>query len=64
MAITTSETARLAEIQEILRSGVVEDEADGQRTKYDHDSLRKEESKLLRKSGLRPVASSINLGGF
>lgn len=59
-------TARIAELREILRSGVVEDEVDGQRVKYDHDSIRRELRELEREDnpGKRPVCASVNLGGF
>lgn len=59
-------TARINEIREILRSGVVETEIDGQRVKYNHDSLRLELLKLERADtpSRRPVAASLNLGGF
>lgn len=59
-----SNAARIAELEEILRSGVVHDEVDGQITKYDLDAVRSELRKLKARDGRRPVASSINLGGF
>lgn len=62
----SANAARIAEIQAILRSGVVEDEVDNHRVRYDVDSLRKELAKLQRQENpaRRPVSAGINLGGF
>lgn len=61
-------SARIAEIQDILRNGVVEDEVDGQRTKIDSGQLRRELRKLILDDdtlgGIRPVSARIDLGGF
>ena len=59
---------RIAEIEEILRSGVKTVTVDGVTTSFDLESLRRE-LRLLRASddalrGKRPVAARINLGGF
>lgn len=40
-------SARIRQIREILESGIVEDETDGQRTKFDPESLRKELRRLM-----------------
>ena len=59
-----SNAALIAELEERLRLAVIEDEVDGQRTKYDLDRLRMELRKLKMQDGRRPVASRIELGGF
>ena len=64
--IVPSLAAQIAELEERLRLAVVEDEADGQRTKYDLNVLNAELLKLKNKQdpSARPVASRIELGGF
>lgn len=68
MPQVSANARRIAEIQDILRSGVVEDENDGSRVKFDHDSLRKELRSLQQQdpasAARRPVVAGINLGGF
>lgn len=60
--------ARIAEIRELLRSGVSSVSTDGTSTAFDLDSLRRELRDLEAQDdvlkGRRPVASSIYLGGF
>lgn len=60
-------SARIAEIQEILR-GAKSVSVDGVTTTYEFDSLRKELRDLQQtddsQKTKRPVASSIYLGGF
>lgn len=59
-------TARIAEIEAILRNGASQVSTDGTSVSYDFDALRKE-LRLLRaeddrQKHRRPVAASINLG--
>lgn len=59
---------RIAEIQELLRTGVSSQSHDGTSTTFDLDSLRKELRQLMAtddaNANRRPVASNIYLGGF
>lgn len=68
MAEDIDNAAEINEITEVLQSGVLEDESDGQRTKYDPETLRKERRRLEQTDtaakAQRPVASRISLGGF
>ena len=61
-------SARIAEIQEILRAGATSVNVDGVNTTYNFDSLRKELRDLQQSDDTlkskRPVASNIYLGGF
>lgn len=61
-------TARIAEIDTILRNGVRSWTAGGETVQYDFDALRAERSRLIAEDDdaqdKRPVASSINLGCF
>jgi hypothetical protein len=61
-------SAEIDEITEVLQSGVQEDETDGQRTRYDTESLRRERRRLelqdTQRKAQKPVASRIHLGGF
>lgn len=61
-------SARIAEIQEALRSGVSSVATDGTSTTFDLDALRRELRELMADDDLhkarRPVAASIYLGGF
>lgn len=61
-------TERINEIREILRTGASSVVTDGTTVAFDLDSLRTELRELEltddKKKGRRPVASSINLGGF
>ncbi len=60
--------ARIAEIRELLATGATSVAVDGVRTDFDLESLRKElrrlEAEDAAAQSLRPVASSIYLGGF
>jgi hypothetical protein len=61
-------SSRISEIQELLRSGATRVETDGTTVELDHETLRRELRQLMAEDdvhrGRRPVASSINLGGF
>jgi len=58
-------TARIEEINEILRAGATEVVVDGTKVKYNFAELRKERRMLMAADdthrGRRPVVSSINL---
>lgn len=60
--------ARIAEIENILAAGVTSVSYGGTTTTYDFPSLRAELRRLQlgdeTQPSKRPVASSINLGGF
>lgn len=60
-------SAQIADIEEILRSGAKTVVIDGVTTTYDHDSLRKELSRLKRLNettkGKRPLFATIRLDG-
>jgi hypothetical protein len=59
---------RIAQIEELLRTGVTQVTVDGTTTIVDPDSLRAELRKLQNSDdstrGKRPVVSRIRLGGF
>lgn len=59
---------RIAEIQELLRSGVSSTNVDGVQTTFDLASLRRELRQLMAEddtnAGRRPVATNIRLSGF
>lgn len=60
---------RIAEIQKILRTGATKVKTpDGVEVEYDFDELRNQLRELQATDdthrGRRPVASSVNLGGF
>jgi hypothetical protein len=59
---------RIAEIREILRTGASSVNTDGTAVTFDFDALRRELRELEGTDdilkGHRPVATSINLGGF
>lgn len=59
---------RIREIREILQSGATSVSTDGTSVTFDFDELRKELRRLMNEDpafqGRRPVAASINLGGF
>lgn len=59
---------RIAEIEEILTSGVSSHSVDGTSTTFDHASLRKElrrlRASLPEGKARRPRAARIHLGGF
>lgn len=55
---------RIAEIDEILQSGIKKDEQDRHTLEFDHESLRKERAELRRKLNQRPPVLGINMGGF
>jgi hypothetical protein len=61
-------SARIAAIRAILRSGVRSTTVDGVTTVLDHDTLRKELAQLIGEDeslhDRRPRAASIYLGGF
>lgn len=61
-------SARIAEIQELLRTGVKSSTTDGQTVTFDKDQLNKELRELMAgddtHKGRRPRAAAINLGGF
>lgn len=61
-------TERIAEIQEILRTGVKKVTTDGTTTEYDFAALRGELRRLMADDnthrGRRPVVSAIKLDGF
>jgi hypothetical protein len=61
-------SARIAEIQEILRAGASSVTTDGTTVTFDLASLRTELRQLMAEDanqrGRRPVVSSIYLGGF
>lgn len=61
-------SARIAEIQAILRAGASSVSVDGTTVQYDLAGLRKELRQLMTEDatqrGRRPVVSSIYLGGF
>jgi len=61
-------SARIAEIQAILRAGAVSVATDGVSVTYDFAALRTELRQLMAEDdaqrGKRPIASSINLGSF
>jgi len=61
-------SARIAEIQEILRAGATSVSVDGVTTTYNFNELRKELRDLQQSDDSqkrkRPVASNIYLGGF
>lgn len=63
-----SNCERIAEIQELLRSGAKEVTTDGTTVKFDPDSLRRELAQLLADDinhrTRKPRASRIRLGGF
>lgn len=60
--------ARIAEIRELLQTGVKSSSVDGESTTFDLESLRQELRQLEAEDDTaqtqRPVAASINLGGF
>ena len=66
--VRVDNTARINEIRELLRSGASSVQTDGTTVSFNLDSLRKELRELEAtddtRKGRRPVASSINLGGF
>lgn len=59
---------RIAEIDEILRTGASSTSTDGTSVAFDFDALRRERRELMAEDdamkGRRPVASTIYLGGF
>lgn len=58
-------TAEIAEIEDVLNSGITETMEDGQMVRLDLQHLRRRLSELKRLSGLkkkRPRFGSINLG--
>lgn len=59
---------RIAEIQDLLRTGATSVETDGTTVQLDPESLRRELRQLMAEDdtnrGRRPVVSSINLSGF
>ena len=61
-------SAEIANIRAILNEGVTETVRDGITVKWDHDRLRRRLRELEAADdthrGRRPVASSINLGGY
>lgn len=61
-------TARIAEIKDLLQTGVKQLSGDNGTTIFDLDSLRMELRQLQQEDAAtqckRPVASSIYLGGF
>ena len=69
MALSNQEIReRIAELEELLHSGVSSVSADGTSTTFDLDSVRKElrslRAQLPEHRTRRPTASRINLGGF
>lgn len=64
----TDHSERIAEIQEILRTGASSVSTDGTSVHYDFDQLRQELRELMAEDlvhkGRRPAAASIYLGGF
>lgn len=61
-------SARIAEIQNLLRTGVTEVTVDGVVTKFSPASLRKELRELMGEddihAGRKPAARNIYLGGW
>jgi len=61
-------TQRIAEIREILRSGVASFSNDGTSVTHDFAELRKELRELVAsddtQAGKRPTSFSVDLGGF
>lgn len=57
---------RIAEIKTILQQGASHVTVDGTTVQYDLEALRRElrELELEEHASKRPVASTINLGGF
>ena len=64
----TDNSKRIAEIDEILRSGARSVSTDGLSVSYDFDTLREERRQLMEADtanrSRRPIASNINLSGF
>lgn len=68
MAGMADNSARIAEIQQILRAGVASQTTDGVTTAFDIPSLRKELRQLMAEddtqAGRRPASATIKVTGL
>lgn len=66
--MTTDNSAQIAKLQAILRAGAESVTVDGTTVRYDLAEVRRQLRELMAsdntQQGRRPVAASINLGGF